>query len=73
MNGTQVLIGLMLIGGSCLGYRNEALILSETGYGRFIRRWCGEGSAKSVFRVGLLLLAGVGLALATNLLKPIRW
>lgn len=73
MNGTQVLVGLILIGGSLLGFRNEALILSETGYGRAIRRWCGEAYARPVFRVLLLLLAAVGGALATNLLKPIQW
>lgn len=73
MNATQLLIGLMLIGGSTLGYRHEILILRETGYGRTIRRWFGEDRADLAYRTILFLIAVAGGGLATGLVKPLRW
>ena len=73
MNGAQVCMGLIMICGSVLGYRHETLILSETGYGHWLRRLCGEGRARLVYRFLLIVLAGVGVSFVTNLVRPIRW
>lgn len=73
MNGTQILMGLVIVGGCLMGCRNERLILTETKYGSLIRKVCGERNAPTVLRI-LLFTGGVlGILLAANILKPIRW
>jgi len=72
MNGAEVVMGLLMICGSLLGYRHESLILGETGYGRLIRRCFGEDRARPAYRVLLLLLAALGFSFAAHLIPPPR-
>ena len=73
MSGAQVLMGLIMICGAVLGYRHETLILTGTGYGWWLRRLCGEDRARPMYRVLLIVLAGVGISFVTNLIRPVRW
>ncbi len=73
MDKQQLLMGIAIAGVSLFGLAKARWFIEQTSKGRLLVHWLGDAPAVRVLQLFLLSCAALGVLLALDLVRPMRW